>query len=344
MKQSLDKRRVTIYDIAKEAEVSPSLVSRVLSGNGSVSAKSREKIEKAIEKYNYRPNAMARGLQKSKTGLIGFVLPHIGNEYFSSVYYEFEKIASANNYMVTLFNSKNDYGTEEKILGVLEEARVEAVIYMGGQIDQLNPNPANLEAIRKLNKTIPCILCCEQAGRFNCIGVHSDDQEGIRQLLEHLIHKGYRKMGILGGASSVISSKYRKGKLVEGANACGIEIRKEWIVGNSYNEVDGMECMSKLLEEKDLPDVVCCINDHVAYGAQLAILDAGLKIPKDIAVIGFDGVKLSELARPKITTVATDFETLGKTIFEVMIARMGEEECEPLNLVKPKLIIKESSK
>ena len=105
----MSKKVTTIYDIAREAGVSPSLVSRVLSGNGSVSQKSRQKIEEAIEKFDYRPSAIARGLQKSKTGMIGFVLPHIGNEYFSSVYYEFEKIASQNNYMVLLFNSKNDY-------------------------------------------------------------------------------------------------------------------------------------------------------------------------------------------------------------------------------------------
>lgn len=344
MKQNLSKKRVTIYDIAKEVGVSPSLVSRVLSGNGSVSQKSRQKIEEAIEKYDYRPNAMARGLQKSKTGMIGFILPHIGNEYFSSVYYEFEKIASDHNYMVTLFNSKNDYGTEERILGVLEEARVEAIIYMGGQIDQLNPRPYHIDIIKRLDKNIPCILCCEQAERFECVGVHSDDQEGVKRLMKHLMDKGYRRMGILGGANSVISSKNRKDKLVEGATQSGIEVRKEWIIGDSYNELDGIKYMNKLLEEKCLPDVVCCINDHVAYGAQLAALDAGLKVPKDIAFTGFDGVGISELARPKITTVATDFGTLGKRIFETMIKRMNEEDCEVLNLVEPELIIKGSSK
>ena len=87
----MEEKNITIYDIAAEVGVSPSLVSRVISGKGSVSEKTRARIQEVIDKYGFRPNAMARGLQRNRTRIIGFMIPHIGNEYFSNVYYEFEK-------------------------------------------------------------------------------------------------------------------------------------------------------------------------------------------------------------------------------------------------------------
>lgn len=344
MERNSQKKNVTIYDIAREVGVSPSLVSRVLSGNGSVSKKNREKIEGVIEKYEYRPNAMARGLQKSKTGMIGFIVPHVGNEYFSSVYYEFEKNASKNGYMTILYNGKSNLETEMRILRVLEEARVEAVIYMGGQVDNMHPPENFLQSVRKLNETIPCVLCSEQAGRFGCVGVHSDDAEGSRRLLEYLYGKQYKTMGILGGTCTVYPSTKRRQNLNNNAKLHGIEIREEWIVGNSFDEIDGAVSMQKLLKQKELPEVVCCINDHVAFGAQIVALDAGLKIPDDIAFTGFDGVRTSIMARPELTTVATDFTAMGLNIFQVMMSRLSSERCELLTLVEPKLVVRKSSR
>ena len=116
-----ERKSITIYDIAKEAEISPSMVSRVLSGKGSVSPKTKERIQAIIDKYDFKPNAIARGLQKSSTRIIGFMIPHIESEYFSSIYYEFEKLASRNGYMTVLYNGKNDPGTEQRILNVFED-------------------------------------------------------------------------------------------------------------------------------------------------------------------------------------------------------------------------------
>lgn len=342
----MEEKRITIYDIASEVGVSPSLVSRVVSGNGSVSDKTRKKIQDVIDKYNFRPNEMARGLQKSRTRLIGFMIPHIGNEYFSNVYYEFEKHASENGYMTILYNGKNDPGTEKKILRVFDEVRVEAAVIMGGNVDAVALDEDYVHAINTLNRRVPCVLCSEQAEKFGCVGVHMDTRKKAEMIAEHLYKKGYRTAGILGGAASGKYSRYPTTKMYEEflhyTKEYGIKVLPEWIHGVSYDERDGEAAMKELLTNKELPRAVCCINDHVAYGAMLAAQDAGLKIPGDIAVVGSDNVHIARMARPSLTTVAVDFEQMGRIIFEKIIER--PRAGQPVSyMIDPVLIERDST-
>lgn len=336
------KKNITIYDIAREVGVSPSLVSRVLSGKGSVSEKTRERIQAVIDKYGFRPNAIARGLQNSRTRMIGFMLPNIGNEYFSSVYYEFEKNASAQGYMTILYNGKNHLETELKILENFADARVEAVIIMGGSADAMTPDPAYVDAVMRLNERIPCIICSEQAEKMGCIGTHMDSHRTGELLVEHLLERGYRTMGILGGERETFPSVRLKEHLREYAIQRGITVRQEWLHGNSYDAQDGERAMKKLLEQPSLPRAVCCINDYVAIGAMSVAADAGLRIPEDIAVTGNNNIYISQVLKPKLTTVADDFEALGKTMFDMITMRLEGEQPRSV-LIEPHLVIRSST-
>ncbi|HWT74047.1 MAG TPA: LacI family DNA-binding transcriptional regulator [Mobilitalea sp.] len=343
-KQVPMKKNLTIYDIAKEAGVSPSMVSRVLSGNGAVNEKKRIMVREIVEKYKFKPNAIARGLQKSQTGLIGFVIPHVGNEYFSSVYYEFERLASEKGYMIILYNGKTDVTVESRIFRALEEARVEAVIVMGGRIDLVDLSQEDKEEIRNLNKNIPCILCSEQAQDFGCIGVHSDDRRGCEIAVQYMAELGYKTMGILGGADESYPAYNKKKYILEEAKKHGLEVHKEWIIGNSFDEIDGAQSMQSLIKVSKLPEVVFCINDHVAFGAQYEALEAGLKVPEDIAFIGVDGVRASIMARPAITTIAINYKQYAKTLFDAMIAAMNGEDFPKVNKIEPILVKRGSTR
>jgi DNA-binding LacI/PurR family transcriptional regulator len=343
-KQFQVKKGITIYDIAKEAGVSPSMVSRVISGNGAVSEKNRIMVQEIVNKYKFKPNAIARGLQKSQTGLIGFVIPHVGNEYFSSVYYEFERLASEKGYMIILYNGKSDLSVESRILHTLEEARVEAVIIMGGRIDWIEIEDEAREEISSLNEIIPCILCSEQAQNFGCVGVHSDDRLGCELAVRYVSENGYKTMGILGGADHSYPAYNKKRYLLEEAKKNHLEVRKEWVIGNSFDEVDGAESMRELLKVKELPEIVFCINDHVAFGAQHEALEVGLRVPEDIAFIGADGVRASTMARPAITTVAINFKEYAKVLFNAMMAVMEDREFPKINRIPPNFIERASTK
>ncbi len=337
------KRSVTIYDIAKEADVSPSTVSRVISGRGAVSQEKREKIQRIIDKCEYTPNAFARGLQKSRSGIIGFVIPNIGNEYFATVYCEFEKHALEHGYMVAVYNGNNNRLVESKIFKRLEEARVEAIVIMGGRIDSDGLDEAYVEEVRMLNQRIPCILCTEKAKHFGCVGVHSDDRMGIRSVVQYLKKQNYKTVGFLGGHPNIIPCINKLHYLKEETKEHGLLLEDKWIIGHSFDEADGAESMKKLLELDELPEVVCCINDHVAIGAMGIVLDAGLRIPEDISIIGSDGIRLTEQIRPQLTTVAVDYETYGRAIFDMVQAKIEERECEAQQLISPRLVIRSTT-
>ena len=336
-------KKITIYDIAKEVGVSASLVSRVLTGKGSVSEKNRIRIQEVIDKYQFRPNALARSLLKKRTKMVGFVLPHIGNEYFSSVYYEFEKRATENGYVTILFNGKSDPVVERKILKTLEETRVESIIFMGGRADLVGLEDYYVEELRNLNKKIPCIICSSRADVFGCIGIHTNDIIGVNKLIAHIAEQGYKSIGILGGTDQSYPSLNKRRYFVETAKMYGIEVRKEWIIGNSFNATDGYESMKKLLLLDNLPEVACCINDHVAAGVISAAYDAGLHIPQDIAVTGYDGVEASRLSRPPVTTVYLNYSLYGQIIFEAMQKLLEGGAYRQLSLIEPELIVRQSS-
>lgn len=337
-----EKKNITIYDIAKEVGVSPSMVSRVLSGKGSVGEKTRERIQAVIDKYDFRPNAMARSLQKNRTKMIGFMIPHIGNEYFSNVYYEFEKHASENGYMTIVYNGKSDLGTELRILDVFLEARVEGVVIMGGGADANELDPAYREAVRKLNDRIPCIICNDQAHKLGCVGTHMNTVKATELLAAHLRERGYDSLGILGGSPTTFQSLVFKQHLREYAEAAGIETRNEWMHGISYNYEDGEEAMRELLRENRLPRAVCCINDYVAAGAMSVALEAGLRIPEDIAFTGRDNVTISRIVKPKLTTVSNNYQMLGNTLFQMIMLRLNGGK-PASTLIEPELIVRESS-
>ena len=347
-KQSVEKhrvkRKVTIVDIAKEAGVSPSMVSRVISGNGVVAEKNRIRIKELFEKYDYTPNAFARGLQKSKTGLIGFVIPHIGNEYFASVYYEFERCASERGYMTIVYNGKTDFEIEKRIFSALKAARVEGAVLMGGRMDMVNLEEHDIEEVRQFGKSVHLVLCTEQARRFHCPGVHSDDKKGSMLLGQYLKEKGYRSAAILGGTCSVFPTATKVSYLKEEFKKVGIENREGWNIGKSYNEVDGARSMRQLLMQEEIPEAVICINDHVAFGAMMEAKDAGLRIPEDISIIGHDGVEISRMGRPSITTIQIDYKKYGETLFDVLLAGIEGRECKELSLIEPQLVVRKSSR
>lgn len=336
------KKNITIYDIAKEAGISASMVSRVLSGKGSVAPKTRERIQSIIDKYDFKPNEMARGLQKSRTRIIGYMIPSVGHEYFSSVYYEFEKHASENGYMTVLYNGKNDLDTEHRILNVFEEIRVEAAIIMGGGVDALSIDPGYARAIETLGRKVPCILCSEQADKFGCMGVHMDSRKAAELVVDHLLKKNYGTLAILGGAQDIFPSVYIREHMKDYAAKKGVEIRPEWIHGVSYDAKDGKAAMKKLLEQKELPRAVFCINDYVACGAMEAALEAGVKIPEEMAIIGNDNLEIADIVRPHLTSVGKSYQEMGEILFQMMQEGLEGKEAAQ-KLITPFLVEREST-
>ena len=337
-------KKVTIYDIAKEAGVSASQVSRAISGKGYVSQENRAKIDALVEKYHYRPNAMARNLQKGKSNMVGFLIPHIASEYFGSVYYEFEKEMTEKGYITIVFNGKSNGQEEIRILRLLEEIRVDVAVIMGGSLDAVTWDAEYIQALRTLSQKIPCVLCAERADELNCFGAYTNIDMGFKALIEHLAEMNYRSLGILGGLSYVYPSVCVQKTIEKYAVQYGIETKPEWRIESSYNANDGEEAMKKLLKQKELPSVVCCINDDIAIGAMGVAMDAGLDIPGEIAFAGYDNIRMSHMIRPKLTTVEVDFGMLGHGLVEAVENSLEGKKNQEVILTDSRLVVRGSTR
>lgn len=343
---NLVKRNITIYDIAKEIGISAATVSRAISGRGYVSEKNKARIFELVEKYNFRPNTFAQNLKAGFTKTIGYIVPHIGNEYFAKVYYEFEKWASSHGYMTILLNSKGDYELESKLLSSLKEKHVDGIVMMGGRIDAMELPERYIKEIQELKQIIPFIACGAKVERFGCTGVYSDDEKGVGQLLDFLKTKGYKRICFIGGGDEYYPSYYKKICSYRLSEKLNLDVSVRWLTGYEvFSYESGYESMKIILKEESYPEVICGINDYVALGAVNAIMEAGLRVPEDIAVTGYDNVSIATMTPVQITSVNPRYEYYGKKVFNSLQKLILKKEVhgESVVLVKPELIVRNST-
>lgn len=338
-------KHITIYDIAKEAGTSAATVSRAISGKGYVSEENKAKITELVNKYNFRPNTFAQNLQAGFTKTIGYIVPHIGNMYFANVYYEFEKWASNYGYMTILLNSKGDYELESRLLSSLKEKHVDGIVVMGGRMDEINLSDKYIREIQELTKIVPFVSCSAQAERFGCTGIYTDDEKGVDELLLFLKSRGYKKICFVGGGDQYYPSYLKKKRAYAVGEKLGLDVTVRWLTGNDvFSYSGGYDSMKALLAEGNLPEVICGINDYVALGVINCAIEAGLKIPDDIAVTGFDDVSITTMTPVHITTVSPRYEYFGKKVFNSLHKQIQNKGTNGKTiLVKPEIVIRNST-
>lgn len=340
-------QQVTIYDIAQEAGVSSATVSRAISGKGYVSAEKRAVILKIVEKYNFRPNTFAQSLKSGYTKTIGFIVPNIGNMYFANLYYEFEKKASEHGYLTMLLNSNGDYETESRLFRSLLEKNVDGIIMTGGRLDAVQLEEKWIQEVQELSARLPIVMCGGLAARFECPGVYTDDTKGVELLLELLKKQGCQSVCFIGGSNRFFPSYSKKESALRFGKKMGMEIEVHWEKeGPMFNYEAGFLKMRELLTQKIYPDAVCGANDYVAAGAMKAAIQAGLRVPQDILIAGFDDVDICKIQTPLLTSVSPRYESFGRKTFKSLEKLMQGKEISRTAavLVRPEVIARESTK
>jgi len=340
-------KSITIYDIAKEAGVSSATVSRAISGKGYVSETKKIQILDLVEKYNFSPNTFAQNLKTGFTKTIGFIVPHIGNMYFASVYYEFEKWASSHGYMTILLNSKGDYEVESKLLYSLKEKRVDGIVMMGGRMDAVELSEEYIREIREIKDLIPFVSCATMAERFGCAAVYTDDGKGVELLMTHLKSKGYNSIYMFGGGDEFYPAYLKKKYAYEFGKKLGMKVTVNWLTPNmNFDYRSGYIGMKMLLEKPLEAEVFCGVNDYVAVGARDAALEAGLRVPEDIAFVGFDDIGEETVLPTHITSVSPCYDVFGKKVFTTLHKIMQDKKPHDMktSLIKPELKLRKSTK
>lgn len=333
---------ITIYDIANEAGVSPATVSRVLTNAANVRPEKKEKILALIEKYNFQPNSYAKGLSNPRTKLIGMVAADVSNPFYGATYVACEKAAMMAGYRIILLNSFGDIDREIDQLNILKSQHVNAIIQLGGKVDDFETDPKYVKVCEEITKSIPMIVT-GHISNVDCCSLRIDAREAASLLTHHLIQLGHKKIALVGGRLDVLSTYDKYQKYCEIMNRFDIPIRDDYLIEGGYDHQTGYEGVKTLLGLKEIPTAIIAINDFCAAGIMRGISELGFSIPGDISVVSYDNTYIAELLNPKLTSIDYDYPSFGQALVDAAISRIEGIEIPNEIKITPKLIVRSSS-
>lgn len=328
--------RVTIKHVAHAAHVSHTTVSRVFHQDPRISKATRTRVLEAAKKLNYRPNIMARGLVKRQTFLIGLVVPDILSSFFLEIIQGIEEVINKKGYSIILCTSEDDIPREQNHVMSLLNKGVDGLIICpvyGSDIAEMD------QLIDEEDKHVVYLARSIKNVKGFFVGVN-DTQIGF-QATEHLIKLGHRRIAHLAGDSHFTQSQQRQQGFLEAVHKFGIDRKETLIIPSRYTIEAGYKSTRKLLSNSFQPTAVYAVSDVTAIGAIQAIRESGLKVPKDIAVVGTDDLQIASLIEIPLTTVAQPKRQMGATAAQILINSIEGLEAENVEL-ETQLIVRES--
>ncbi len=334
-------KRVTVKQIAEELGISMMTVSRALNKSNNVDERTRERVIATARKMGYIPNLIAKSLVQRKTYTLGVVIPEITHSFFPEAIRGIEEVAYSKGYQIILTHSNEDAKREVAAIETLASKRVDGLLISTAESIKGN---SFYKHILKIGLPIVFFDRCVHNIGASCVSI--DDEESARKITEHLIEQGYKKFAHLKGPSSVSIGKARLNGFLKALKKNNIPINKELIVESGFTEKGGYEAMKKILilPKNSLPDAVVSVTDPAAFGAIKAMIENGLKIPEDIAIVGFSDDIRADLMPTPLTTVKQPAYEVGKRAAKKLIAHIeNENEQAEEIIIKTDLVIRKSS-
>lgn len=320
---------ITIYDVAREAGVSMATVSRVVNGNPNVKPSTRKKVLEAIEKLDYRPNAVARGLASKKTTTVGVIIPDISSIFFAELARGIEDIATMYNYNIILSNSDQKMDKEFQLLDSMLGKQVDGIVFMSSNITD-----KHTEEFKKLS--VPIVLAASIEESKGLPTVKIDYIKATYDAVTHLIQNGNKRIGFISGPMNEIINLGNKlkgyQKALEEAN---IPFDERLVYVGDYSHDSGVDAVEHFLKLDEPPTAIFAVKDEVALGAIHGLQDHGIAIPDDIEVIGFDNTRLATMVRPTLTSVVQPIYDIGAVSMRLLTKLMNKEEVDQRYVVLP---------
>lgn len=328
--------KYNIKDVAKKAGVSISTVSRVINQSKPVRPKTRDRVMDAIDELAYRPNAIARSLKVKHTQSIGIMVPDIANQYYPEVVRGVEDVANMYDYTILLCNTDMDYDKELRYFTELEEKQVDGLIVMGNLISDT--------LAQKIKESgIPVVLVGTSHEEMPSVTINN--VMAARDAVNYLIQNGHLRIGMITGKmKDPVMGKARLEGYRTALDGAGIEWQQELVVEGGYRFKSGYEGAVQLLMLNDKPTAIFVSSDEMAIGAMRAILEKGLRIPEDIAIIGFDNIDMAEKVYPSLTTIAQPMYEMGAIGTRLLTKYLqGDSVSADKVILEYKLIMRESA-
>ncbi len=307
--------------IAQLCGVSEAAVSYTLRGKRKVNSDTRERILAIAEKYNYRPNALVRSIQKKRSMTVGVAFNNIGNEYAGWIMEGVMQMLQARGYQVLMINWAMAAREGVHVLRVMGERRVDGILMFP---------PEEVEPRTYLNEMrtfhAPMVLVDRKWPQCEYDTVGSNDRQGGFDLTAHLIQLGHRRIANFHNSAEKRSEGFRDAML-----KFGVPVRAEWILKLIYLE-EQYEQARRLLSARDRPTAIMCFNDEAALTVYSAAYDLGLKVPEDLSVTGFGDLLVGKTMRPRLTTVRQDPCLIGRQAAELLLRRIENHNGQETNI------------
>ena len=333
-------RKTTITDVARLANVSIQTVSAVVNRKSGISEPTRERVLRAIERLQYRPNGIASSLRAQKSQTIGVVIPTIINPFFPEFVRGAEDAASEKGYSIFLCNADEDTEKEIQYLRLLQRHRVAGILV--SYVSSPATSQSVLTELASHHLPIAC-LSTAQPGQ-GIVSLRVDESEVTRVATQHLLELGHRRIGFVTPPPSKNIAQMRIEGFEKALIEAGLPVRPEYLVDGGFDLQDGIRGAEQLLSLGRPPTAVVAANDLVAIGVISTLKKQGYRVPADISVVGIDDIQMASLLDPPLTTVSQPIYEMGRLGMENILLRIQSPQMDTSEIVfETRLIIRQST-
>ncbi|SFB36941.1 transcriptional regulator, LacI family [Lentibacillus halodurans] len=327
---------VTIYDVAREANVSMATVSRVVNGNPNVKPVTRKKVLATIQELGYRPNAVARGLASKRTTTVGAIIPDISSIFFAELARGIEDIATMYKYNIILSNSDQNKDKELQLINAMLEKQVDGILFMGGDI-------TNEHVDQFHTSSVPVVVAATNDETNTIPSVNIDYEAAAFEATSFLLDKGNVNIAFISGVDDTLINQQKYDGYVRAFKEKSVRLNDEYILTGDYSYDSGIEAVNQLLEMNDRPTAVFVASDEMALGVIHGAQDKGYQVPDDLEVFGFDNTRLATMVRPTLSTIVQPMYDIGAVAMRLLTKYMNKEDVEEKKVVLPHRIVERDS-
>lgn len=326
---------VTLEMIAREAGVSPSTVSRILNGTARVSDLKRKAVEKTIARYNFQPNAIARGLAKGRAYSIGVLTQFIESPFYGEALRGIEEALAPTGFAPLFVSGHWNLNDEIRSMSLLQSRRVDGVIVLTGRLSD--------EHLIEYAQRMPIVITGRDLDSPNLVSLNISDYDGSYQATQHLIELGHARIAYISGPEDHPDSVERLRGYRQALEDANLPCDPQLIVQADFHEAGGVLAINQLVSSRLDFTAVFAANDQMAYGARLALYRLNIRVPEDISLVGFDDLPNSIYTMPPLTTIRQPIYEVGRIAAESMLKMINGEDVSSSQLAL-ELVVRESTR
>ena len=336
---AVNKRRISLKDLARELGVSIATVSRALRNSPEIGTEMQQRVKELARQLNYRPNSFAQSLRKEAPRIIGVVVPNLVTHYYASVLDGIEEEAAEEGYSVISANSHEDVEAETRAIDNFIGMHVEGIVAC---LAQTTTDYAHFEELSEMG--IPLVFFGRTclAEKFSSVKANGD--EAAQLATEHLISTGCRRIAFVGGPNHLDMVRRRKHGYLEALREARIPIDRNLVACGSIDYKLAMERTKEMLLQPERPDAILAFNDIITFAALTAIRTVGLRVPEDVSLIGFTDDAHVQYVTPRLTAIEDQSKLMGRTACRLLLDNISGNHKICHKIVPQKLVIRESTR